>query len=52
MTPTLPNVTHVVLIGDRLIVLGADSGMTDAAYRRRRPENNAGGSARAADRQR
>lgn len=33
-SPTLPNATDIVIIGDRLIVLGADSGMTDAAYER------------------
>jgi hypothetical protein len=34
MTPNLLNVTDVVIIGDRLIVLGPDTGMTDAEYRR------------------
>lgn len=34
MTPNLPNVSDVVTFGDRLIVVGPDSGMTAAAYRR------------------
>jgi hypothetical protein len=32
--PRLPNAVDIVIIGDRLVMLGADSGMTDAAYRR------------------
>jgi hypothetical protein len=33
-TPRLPNAVDVAIIGDRLIILGADSGINDAAYRR------------------
>lgn len=32
--PRLPNALDIVIIGDRLVMVGADSRMTDAAYRR------------------